>query len=107
MPCDSITTQTVALAKAQPAILAEALKAAGWQVSVNEPAKVCASNTAGESVTWLAGSGLAITAAPSQTKRVEAAVIQAYSKAAVSWAAARAGWQVASSQGNKLTLTRR
>ena len=107
MPCDSITTQSISLAKANHAILAEALKAAGWNIFAQSAAEISASSSAG-CVVWQAGKGFTFTAMNSaQAKQSEQGIVQAYSRAAVSWAAQRAGWQVASTDQNKMTLTRR
>lgn len=102
MPCDSNTTQTVSLAKAIPAVMADALKAAGWTLTQNTPTEIQAYNN-GSSMIWTAGKGMTINGSAG----VESSIIRAYSKAAVSWAAQRAGWQVSSTDGNKMTLTRR
>ncbi len=107
MPCDSVTTQSVSLAKAQPVVLSEALKSAGWSISAGNAAEISAVSAVGR-VTWQAGKGFTFTGMnEAQAKQSESAIVQAYSRAAVSWAATRAGWQVASTQGNKITLTRR
>jgi len=104
MPCDTITTQAVVLTKARSDILWAGLVEAGWTITTATKDSVLAYKQ-GTSVVWTAGKGLQITGA--QTG-VQAEIVQAYSKAAVSWAAQRAGWHVQSGANqNQLNLTRR
>lgn len=109
MPCDSISTQTIsaALKAAVPDVLLAALAAEGWTTAGVVDGTIVARR--GEDLlTWSAGVGLTVT---SRTEERGKGLIQgltvAYSRAAVTWAAKRAGWQVQTTGDNKLTVTRR
>jgi len=108
MPCDSITTQSIsqALSKGMPALVEAALRAAGFTILGNDAASIRAARR-GERVAWAAGKGLVVSSA-SQDRNAEIAaeITRGYAKAAVSWAASRAGFTVKAG-GDKLTLTRR
>lgn len=104
MPCDSVTTQSVNLANAVQDVLRGALVADGWTINTDVSGKLEAWSPTGR-LTWERGRGLTMTGI--RTDETIAAVTTAYAKAAVSWAAQRAGWTVAKADGNKLTLNRR
>lgn len=106
MPCDSITTQTISggLSKAVVPVLLEALKALGWTVTASDTASITASKGL-QKITWAAGTGVTVSAGNPQA--VYSEIVRAYSKAAVSWAAQRAGWTVKATGENKMTITRR
>jgi len=105
MPCDSVTTQSINLANALPDILREAMESIGLYIDRETPTEIIASNYA-KRVIWTKGQGIEVKAA--RTKGVIKDLTKAYSSRAVSWAAQRAGWQVAQT-GNpdQLTVTRR
>jgi hypothetical protein len=104
MPCDTITTQTVTLTKANADLIAKAFEALGIALHTREALHVAGYNRDGQLVDWRAGSGLTIRG----TATTAEAITQAYSKAAVSWAAARAGFTVKTGAApNTLTLERR
>lgn len=106
MPCDSVTTQFTNLANAIPAVLAEALKAIGWEDIQITPTRINAYRPTGAALEWNKGAGLRITA--TNPERHQRELTQAYAKAAVSYAAQRAGWTVtAGKTANTLTLNRR
>jgi hypothetical protein len=63
---------------------------------------------AGATVFWQAGKGLEVRTSAQETGQTTIqAVTRAYSKAAVSWAASRAGWTVKQNADNTLTVNRR
>ncbi len=107
MPCNTVTTQTIALAKALPTILMDALKSAGWDIPMRSyvEGKRIDAYKGGATLTWIAGKGLEVRSSNPQPLIAE--VTKAYSKQAVTWAAQRAGWQVQQTADNKLTVTRR
>ncbi len=104
MPCDTQSIQSVNLAKAIPAILEDALKALGWNITESTATGIAAYK-AGTYLSWVAGKGLDV--AGYDPQEAVMAVTKAYSKQAVSWAAKRAGWNVQQTAGDKLTVTRR
>src|SRR5262245_36904608 len=108
MPCNTITTQTVSakLAKALPAVLKTAMQAAGIIVERETAGEIQARGRYGESLTWRAGAGLTIVSRSANNAEIESKLVRAYSTAAVSWAATRAGWRVTATVDNKLTLQR-
>ena len=108
VPCNSLTTQTIALKNAVMSVLIEALKADGWTIR-NQDANSLDSKKGYERLTWAAGVGLGVTTDMGATRvqAITGGVTQAYSRAAVSWAAQRAGWQVQKTGANTMTLSRR
>ncbi len=107
MPCNTITTQSIALAKAIPTILLNALEAAGWNIPLRSKTdgKSITAYKGGATLTWTAGSGLSVRSSTPQPLIAE--ITKAYSAQAVTWAAKRAGWQVQQTASDKLTVTRR
>ncbi len=85
MPCDSITTQSVALAKAIPSILMEALKTQGWNITQSTNTQISAYQS-GASLTWTAGKGVSIRGTGYAQKQITS-LTKTYSKEAVTWAA--------------------
>jgi hypothetical protein len=110
MPCDSITTQTVseALKNGMPTLIAEALKSAGWNITSQDNNSIAASR-AGEKLTWAMGVGIRIVHKNGKIYSDNAVgeITRGYSKAAVSWAASRAGWTAKTTGDNTMTLSRR
>ena len=74
---------------------------------IEQSASVIVARTSGSTrVRWDQGEGLVITSSNSEFFARE--ITKAYSRAAVSWAAKRAGWQVSTLiEDNKLQITRR
>ncbi len=105
IPCDSITTQSVALKNAVPEIIEKALVACGWDVERTKGGKVDAVQR-GYYLNWEQGQGFTIRGM-NNTEQAIAGITREYSKQAVSWAASRAGWQVTDTSANQLTVTRR
>lgn len=109
MPCDSITTQTIsaALKAAVPDVLLAALDAEGWTtIGIVEGGLIARRGV--DRLTWAAGIGITVDArTEDRGKGLVQGLTVAYSRAAVTWAAKRAGWQVQNSGDNKLTVTRR
>lgn len=105
MPCDTITTQSVALAKAIPELVAEAMKALGMQIVRENKTCIQARASDWTYTTWMAGKGLTVQGNNNQKHVTE--MTKAYSKQAVTWAAKRAGWTVQQTAEDKLTVSRR
>jgi hypothetical protein len=103
MPCDSITTQTIKLAKAMPEIIEAALKDLDYTVTSNIKTRIIAKQYNSE-VVWEAGKGISITGRNNEQHLNE--ITQTYSKQAVTWAAKRAGWSVTNINNNTLTVRR-
>ena len=102
-----MTTQTIALKNAVPDILRTALAACGWIITSEDEAGIAA-RCYGQRLTWSRGRGLSFTTQTVvQAEAARTAITQAYSKAAVSWAAQRAGWTVQSTGANTMTINRR
>ncbi len=104
MPCDSITTQSVNLKNAIPDILRGALEDLGLDI-IRETKNELTASTYGERVFWTKGKGLTVKG--TNTTASIKKITQAYSSRAVSWAAQRAGWKVAQTGNNTLTVNRR
>ncbi len=104
MPCDTITTQSINLAKADVSILADALEAERWIITGKTKTTITAyrGNTG---LVWRQGQGLELSGYDNAAEIV--GVTKAYSKGAVSWASQRAGWQVKQTGANTLAVTRR
>lgn len=107
MPCDSITTQSVNLANAIPTLVDAALRTLGWNVSgtLDNKSKIIA-RSGSYVLEWTKGEGVQITGM-SKNETAITALTKEYSRAAVSWAAQRAGWQVKSTGANTLEVSRR
>lgn len=104
MPCDSVTTQSINLAKALPDVLRKGLEADGWTIIDASATTITAYRSiTGERVTWTAGQGIETRG----NAKTPSHVTRAYSKAAVTWAAQRAGWTVKNETNGKVTLERR
>jgi hypothetical protein len=104
MPCNTLTTQSVALANAIPDLMLAALVADGYSIATNAATHIIATKGS-TTVTWTAKKGLEITGR--NTTQVVDALTQQYSKQAVTWAASRAGWSVTETASDRLTVTRR
>ena len=105
MPCDTITTQSIKLAKAMPELVKQAMEDLGWNIITATTTQITAENSYYETILWKAGKGLTIRG--SNTESIASKLSKAYSKQAVTWAAQRAGWQVKSVNDNTLNVTRR
>jgi hypothetical protein len=105
MPCNSTTTQSVALQNAMPEIVEKALTATGWNIT-GTGLNVILARKSGYSLTWNKGQGITIEGMRENQQAITA-ITKEYSKQAVSWAASRAGWQVQSTGSDTLTVTRR
>lgn len=104
MPCDTITTQSIKLANAMPDLIEKALRELGWQIKATGKNKINARKSY-DYLVWEAGKGLTISGNNNEKHLAE--ISQAYSKQAVTWAAQRAGWQVANQTKNTLNIVRR
>lgn len=104
MPCNTVTTQSIALAKAIPSLLQEALKSLNWKVNSFTETQITAVHGP-DSLTWVKGKGLAVKSQDSTILFEQ--IPQAYSKQVISWAAKRAGWQVTQTQENSFKVTSR
>ena len=107
MPCNSITTQSVNLSNATGSILADALRGVGWTITEQATDSISATTEYGDqTVVWTKGQGIAVQSMGDAQSTISD-ITQAYSARAVSWAAKRAGWTVAQTTENTLSLTRR
>lgn len=109
MPCNTMTKQTVdvGLTNALVPVLLQALTNAGYNIDVSESEFIRATDNYGGKVVWRKGKGVEMVDNRYNVEKKKAALIQEYSKAAVSWAAQRAGFKQAGAwQGNKVTLQR-
>ena len=104
MPCDSITTQSINLSNAIGSILADALKADGWNIETKTETEIVA-RFSWQTVTWKKGGGLTVKG--NRNEKTIQRITQAYSGRAVTWAAQRAGWTVNATSANTMTVTRR
>lgn len=105
MPCDSISTQSINLAKAMPELVEEAMKSLGMTLYNKTKTMIQARTSDWSYVTWTAGQGLTVDGENNQKHITD--LTKAYSKQAVTWAAQRAGWTVKQTADDKLTVTRR
>ena len=99
MPCDTITTQSIKLAKAMPELVKQAMEDMGWYITSNNTNRIIAKQF-GETIIWEANKG--ITVSGSNTENTIKEISKAYSKRAVTWAAQRAGWQVTNTNDNNI-----
>jgi hypothetical protein len=111
MPCNTVTVQAVGgLENALPDLVKAALSSwSGYPPRVQGQVLSCWSPSGECSVMWEKGLGLLVSGRNSRTvERHKGEILQAYSKAAVSWAASRAGWRVLPVKGsaNKLVVQR-
>ena len=105
MPCDSVTTQSVNLANAMPELVADAMKACGFNLRSKTLSRITARNRDWTEVTWVKGQGLTVLG--NSNPETITKLTQAYSQKAVTWAAQRAGWTVKQTSANTLAMTRR
>jgi hypothetical protein len=109
MPCNTITSQTlsVGLQKAIPALLLKAIEEVVGDKAREANGTLRVRTLKGNEITWSSASGLTITGRDQrQIEVVGKDIRMAYSKQAVSWAAQRAGWKVASTGDNTIRVTR-
>jgi len=111
MPCDSITTQALSekLKNAMPALIKSAMQSEGFRITVDTATRIVGVNSI-HTWSWEAGKGIRTEARTYDSRAAEAAqsqLVQSYSRAAVSWAAQRAGWTVQQTAPNKLTIQKR
>ena len=104
MPCDTITTQSINLAKAMPKLVEESLKIQGWQITINNVRTITARRYY-NTLTWTQNKGIEIRSGNAQQDIIN--LTKEYSKQAITWAASRAGWKVSSKGQNQLTVSRR
>ena len=118
MPCNTETRQFTNLSNGMEDLFIAAAAAAGMPHVVREGGRIiCAdyedyhSYRCHKFVTFQRGAGFGVNADgpyAAAHDQIRGEVVREYSKAAVSWAAKRAGWTVtAGTEANKLTLTRR
>ena len=100
MPCDTITTQSIKLAKAMPELVKQTLEDMDWKIRANSTTRIVANNLSGESIIWEANKGITVTSG--NAENVVKEISKAYSKRAVTWAAQRAGWQVTNTNDNNI-----
>lgn len=105
MPCDTVTTQSVNLANAIPSILAESLTKSGWTLYETTDARITG-YLSGATLEWNKGKGLSMRGYGNTQQQI-VDVTRAYSVAAVSWAAQRAGWNIKQTAANQMQATRR
>jgi hypothetical protein len=109
MPCNTITVQAVGgLENALPDLVKAAFGAVFWSVREYAEGRLQAGNGA-VGATWVRGRGLEVSARSQDgADKAKSNILTAYSKAAVSWAAKRAGWRVAPVVGsvNRLVVQR-
>jgi len=108
MPCDSIIRQEVSsrLKNAMAPLVEATLDGMpGWTVTQSSSERVTAKRGR-DTIEWIKGKGLTLTARGTNSTLIPT-ITREYSKQAVSWAAQRAGWQVQSTEANRLTVTRR
>jgi hypothetical protein len=107
MPCDTVTVQAVGgLEQARPELMREALSAVGVVLD-GLASSVLVGRRLGARVEWAPGVGLTVSArSDEQAQAVRAAVLQSYSRVAVSWAAKRAGWRVGVWSGNNVQVSK-
>lgn len=108
MPCNTVTTQSVALAKAIPSLVEEAMKSLGWKIIERKDASLTATHERSK-VGWIQGKGVYAWGDVSVAQNQEEIkkLTKAYSKAAVTWAAQRAGWTVKQTGPDTLEVIRR
>ena len=102
MPCNTITTATVDLRNADLAVLADALRADSWTVSV-EGGKLSAYSSRGS---LSAVTGQAPTVRSRTAAAVSADIARLYGRQCVLAAAKRNGWRVADMADGRLKVER-
>jgi hypothetical protein len=106
MPCNTITTQSVALAKAMPEIIQHAMKALGWNVLNQHQDNYLQARNESNLITWTPGKGINVQGYSNTQENIKA-LTKEYSKQAVTWAARHAGWNVKQTRQDTLTVSRR
>ena len=104
MPCDTITTQSVALKNAMPELVKKTLEALGWTITTSTKTTISAKNGY-DSLNWTKGQGMNIRIQSNQ--QTLQTITKTYSGLAVTWAASRAGWDVSVTGTDTLTISRR
>jgi len=104
MPCNTITTNSINLSRANSDLLTDALKAEKWYI-VDSDQNLINAYRGNAVLSWQSGNGLTVRASNSQS--IIEQTTQAYSKQAITWASNRAGWSVKSTGRNTLTVQRR
>ncbi len=107
MPCNTVTTQSVALANAMPEIVAHALKSLGWIIRESTTTRITAYHVGtANDIIWTPGKGITIQGYGNTQEQIKT-LTKEYSKQAVTWAAKRAGWTVQQTAQDRLTVSRR
>jgi hypothetical protein len=111
MPCYTVSESKIDLAKANPDILREALKAEGYTLQATGGVDTLAGYNVRTDVNvyWRKGAGTTLTTTRAQdvTDKAGATLTRAYSAAAVDYAARRNGWTVKQTQDGKYQIIRR
>ena len=108
MPCDSVTIQTIKLAKAEPNILKKAFQSLGFTVSETQNKGniiLSAYYPAVGTVEWKQNKGLTLRS-NYKAQQTITKITKEYSKQAVTWAAKKVGWNVKTETENSLSMTR-
>jgi hypothetical protein len=108
MPCDSITTQSVNLQNAMPSLVESALTTLGWNITstVGTASELITARKDSYTFIWSKGEGITIKGMRTNENMLKD-ITREYSKQAVTWASQRAGWQVTTTGGDTLTVSRR
>jgi hypothetical protein len=104
MPCDTVTSQTVDMRRALPDLVESALKAMGAEVQ-HVGQHVLAVHQDGWRASWAKGGEMTITRRYGDLSEVVREIPRQYSRAAVTWAAKRAGWAVSTANGQQYSMT--
>ena len=90
MPCDTVTTSTLDLKKANKQVLEETLISLGLKIHQGLASEVRASDGLSTIVTWTASTGMQIRSADAQ---MASKITSAYSKTVILAASRRFGWR--------------
>lgn len=110
MPCDTITTittSTLDLSKASADVLTAALVSMGLTVRLKTAGRIEAYTPNDTTIIWVQGEGTTIRSQYGEDKALAAKIPQAYSAAAMSYAAKRNGWLVKPNGLNKFQVMKR
>lgn len=106
MPCYTQNTAEIDLSKANPDVLKTALEKLGYRVEIKDGTLYAGKNHNTETINWTKGQAATITSR-NNTDQLTKQIKQAYSAAAIEYAAKRNGWTIKQTSGNSYEVIRR
>ena len=107
MPCDTITSTTLDITKADLTSLKAAMESEGFKLYTEEGSNITWRNRQGVSASFNRQTGMTIRGQGYSSNRYVDKIKEAYTGAVVQLTARRLGWQVTKTSGNTFDVVKR